>query len=283
MGVYYRGGALLPRLTEAGYRLKSPITRVEEVQITMQKDTVHDIPCGTRGGVMTSFERVTVVNMLPREHVLETVKQYGTNYDRTWIFDKVHHEMNQFCSVHTLQEVYIDKFDTVDDRLREALQHDCLKYNTGIQIIAVRVTKPTVPLAIQKNYEKIEEEKTKMMIASEHQKVVEIEAETEKRRAKIEAEKVAEVSYIRKQQEIMEQEGSRNVSMILDAMHLAKERAVADAHAYRLNMEAEANTKLLTDQFLEYTRTMAIANQTKIYFGDKIPSMFSSSMIDIGK
>jgi hypothetical protein len=48
-------------------------------------------------------------------------------------------------------------------------------------------------------------------------------------------------------------------------------------------MEAEANTKLLTDQFLEYTRTMAIANQTKIYFGDKIPSMFSSSMIDIGK
>ena len=37
VGVYYRGGALLPRLTEAGYRLKSPITRVEEVQITMQK------------------------------------------------------------------------------------------------------------------------------------------------------------------------------------------------------------------------------------------------------
>jgi regulator of protease activity HflC (stomatin/prohibitin superfamily) len=95
--------------------------------------------------------------------------------------------MNQFCSAHTLQEVYIDKFDTVDDRLREALQQDCIQYNTGIKIIAVRVTKPTVPIAIQHNYEKIEEEKTKMMIASEHQKVVEIEAETEKRRAKIEA------------------------------------------------------------------------------------------------
>jgi hypothetical protein len=53
---------------------------------------VHHIPCGTRGGVMTSFERVTVVNMLPREHVLETVKAYGTNYDRTWIFDKVRND-----------------------------------------------------------------------------------------------------------------------------------------------------------------------------------------------
>ena len=36
------------------------------------------------------------------------------HYDKTWIYDKIHHEINQFCSAHTLQEVYIDKFDQVN-------------------------------------------------------------------------------------------------------------------------------------------------------------------------
>ncbi len=41
------------------------------------------------------------------------MKEYGVYYDRLWIYDKIHHEINQFCSRHTLQEVYIDKFDRV--------------------------------------------------------------------------------------------------------------------------------------------------------------------------
>lgn len=284
VGVYYVGGALLPSVTEAGFNIMLPfVTRMEPVQITIQTDEVRDIPCGTRGGVMTQFKTVEVVNQLPRSHVHDTVKQYGINYDKTWIFDKVHHEMNQFCSQHTLQEVYIEKFDTVDDRLREALQKDCTDYNTGIRIIAVRVTKPKIPDTIRRNYEEIEEQKTQYMIAVEKQRVVEKEAETDRRRAKIEAEKLAEVSYIRKQQEIMEQEGSRNISQILDEMHLAKERAISDANAYRLKLEAEANKQLLTKEFLEHMRSMAIANQTKIFFGDRIPTMFSSSMVTPGK
>jgi hypothetical protein len=31
------------------------------------------------------------------------------HYDRIWIFDKIHHEINQFCSKHSLQEVYIGR------------------------------------------------------------------------------------------------------------------------------------------------------------------------------
>ena len=30
------------------------------------------------------------------------------HYDKVWIFDKIHHEINQFCSKHSLQEVCID-------------------------------------------------------------------------------------------------------------------------------------------------------------------------------
>ena len=33
------------------------------------------------------------------------VRDYTADYDKLWIFDRVHHEINQFCSSHTLQEV----------------------------------------------------------------------------------------------------------------------------------------------------------------------------------
>lgn len=42
--------------------------------------------------------------------VIDIVKNYTADYDKTLIFNKIHHELNQFCSVHTLQEVYIELF-----------------------------------------------------------------------------------------------------------------------------------------------------------------------------
>ena len=37
--------------------------------------------------------------------VYDIVKNYTADYDRTLVYNKIHHELNQFCSVHTLQEV----------------------------------------------------------------------------------------------------------------------------------------------------------------------------------
>lgn len=42
--------------------------------------------------------------------VYEIVKNFTADYDRTLIYNKIHHELNQFCSIHSLQEVYIVKF-----------------------------------------------------------------------------------------------------------------------------------------------------------------------------
>lgn len=47
------------------------------------------VPCGAQ-----------VVNRLLKDHVYSTILQYGVNYDKTWIYDKIHHEINQFCSAH---------------------------------------------------------------------------------------------------------------------------------------------------------------------------------------
>merc|ERR1719443_1479226 len=146
---------------------------------------------------MIAFDRIEVVNQLREDAVYDTVKNYTVDYDKVWIYDKIHHEINQICSRSTLHEVYITKFDTLDERLRDALQHDIDLYAPGITIIAIRVTKPTIPSAIRANYELIESERTKLAVAEQTQRLVEKQAETERKKELIEAEKAAAVEAVK--------------------------------------------------------------------------------------
>ncbi|XP_020591184.1 erlin-2-B [Phalaenopsis equestris] len=274
VGAYWRGGALLNSITSPGFHLKLPlITQFEPIQVTIQTDLVRDIPCGTKGGVMISFDKIEVVNRLNKGHVYDTLLNYGVNYDKTWIYDKIHHEINQFCSSHTLQQVYIDMFDQIDDKMKEALQIDCTQYAPGVEIIGVRVTKPNIPAAIKRNFELMEEERTKALIAIEAQKVAEKEAETQKKIALSEAEKNAQVSKILMEQKLMEKDSLKQQEAIENEMYIAREKNQADASFYRVLREAEANKLKLTPEFLELKFIEAIANNSKIFFGDKVPNM----------
>jgi hypothetical protein len=147
------------------------------------------------------FDKIEVVNLLAPDHgklvfrikrfvcvtnftndlyfeVFEIVRNFTADYDKPLIFNKIHHELNQFCSVHTLQEVYIDLFckykklnqesvssqyfllfiyllfkADIDEYLKNALQKELSTISQGLLIQAVRVTKPKIPEAIRKNYE----------------------------------------------------------------------------------------------------------------------------------
>lgn len=273
--------------TEPGFHFKLPyLTTVADVQTTLQTDVVRDIPCGTSGGVLIYFDKIEVVNRLDKAHALRTIKDYGVDYDKVWIFDKIHHEINQFCSSHTLQEVYIDQFSDLDENLASALQKDCDKYDTGLSIIAIRVTKPKIPTAVLRNYEAVEEQKTKLKVSAEEMKVVRNYEETEQMRAtiqanreaevaRINAEKQATVSKITVERELLEKEGQRKLAEVANQMLLDKEKALADAEFYKKQSEAKSMEKLLTPEYLQYTLFQALANNTKIYFGEKIPTMFS--------
>uniref|UniRef100_A0A0E0D270 Band 7 domain-containing protein n=1 Tax=Oryza meridionalis TaxID=40149 RepID=A0A0E0D270_9ORYZ len=199
-----------------------------------------------------------VVNRLHKEFVHETLLNYGVHYDKTWIYDKIHHEINQFCSAHSLQQVYIDLFDQIDETMKEAIQRDCTRYAPGIEIISVRVTKPNIPDSIRRNFELMEEERTKALIAIEKQKVAEKEAETQKKIALSEAEKNAQVSKILMEQKLMEKDSSKRQQQIDNEM---------------ITKEAEANRLKLTPEYLELRFIESIANNSKIFFGEKIPNM----------
>ncbi|CAG5117784.1 unnamed protein product [Candidula unifasciata] len=283
VGVYYRGGALLSTTSEPGYHFMIPvITSFRSVQTTLQTDEVKNVPCGTSGGVIIYFERIEVVNKLDTSAVYDIVKNYTADYDKTLIYNKIHHELNQFCSIHNLQEVYIDLFDQIDENLRKALQSDLYEMAPGLTVQAVRVTKPKIPEQIRKNYEAMEGEKTKLLIATQKQKVVEKEAETDRKRAVIEAEKVAQVSKIQWEQKIMEKESEKTMSHIEDDTHLAKEKAKADAEFYRAEREALSNKVKLTKEYLEMLKYQAISSNTKIYFGNSLPSVFLDPIVTTG-
>ncbi|XP_057837736.1 uncharacterized protein LOC131047939 isoform X1 [Cryptomeria japonica] len=273
VGTYWRGGALLKTTTDPGFHLKIPLTRYEPIQVAIQTDKVTNIPCGTKGGVMIYFEKIEVVNRLQKEYVYEILINYGLKYDKTWIYDKIHHEINQFCSSHTLQEVYTDMFDQIDEKMKEAIQADCVRYAPGIEIISVRVTKPTIPESIARNYEQMEEERTKALIAMERQKVLEKEAETHKKIAVTEAEKNSEVSSVIMEQRMMEKESIKKQQKIENEMYLAREKSRADSNYYKVMKEAEANKLKLTPEYLELRFIEAIANNSKMFFGNKVPNM----------
>uniref|UniRef100_A0A9J8BQ12 Erlin-1 n=2 Tax=Cyprinus carpio TaxID=7962 RepID=A0A9J8BQ12_CYPCA len=255
LAVYYRGGALLTAPNGPGYHIMLPfITSYRSVQVQMS--CIYSWPN-------------TKMNSL-----VDIVKNYTADYDKTLIFNKIHHELNQFCSVHTLQEVYIELFDIIDENLKTALQKDLNVMAPGLTIQAVRVTKPKIPESIRRNYELMEAEKTRLLITVQTQKVVEKEAETERKKAIIEAQKVAQVAEIHFQQKVMEKETEKKISEIEDAAFLAREKARADAEYYTAAKFAEANRLKLTPEYLELMKYQAIAANSKIYFGQDIPNMF---------
>ena len=53
--------------------------------------------------------------------------------------------MNKFCSKHTLQEVFIEEFASLDEKLVEALRESAELWAPGIIIVSIRITKPKIP------------------------------------------------------------------------------------------------------------------------------------------
>jgi len=278
VGVYFRGGALLQSISQPGFHLMFPfLTTYRSIQSTLQTDEVKNVPCGTSGGVMIYFDRIEVVNVLSASAVHDIVKNYTADYDKPLIFDKVHHELNQFCSAHNLQEVYIDLFDQIDENLKNALQADLTTQAPGLRVLSVRVTKPKIPDSIKKNYELMEAEKTQLLISTARQKVVEKEAETARKKAVIEAEKEAHVARIQYERKVQEKESIRQIEEIEDAIHLAKEKSKTDAEFYKVLKEAEANRLLFTPEYLELKKYEAAAANRKVYFGPQLPNIYFAS------
>ena len=105
--------------------------------------------------------------------------------------------------------------------------------------------------------------------------MVEKDAETDRKKAIIEAEKEAQVAKIQYDQKIMEKESLQRMASIEDEMHLARQKSRSDANFYQMERQAKANTLLLTREYLELKKYESLSSNSKVYFGQDIPKMFS--------
>ena len=264
LGVSFFGGSLQNETHKPGYHMKYPfLTTVKQIEIRQQTDTVTNIPCGTSGGILLNFEKIEVVNQLNKSDVLSTVRDFGVNYDKPLIFDKVHHEINQWCSKHTLQDVYIDKFDVIDEHLMNTLQKNIDSFGVNLRIISVRVTKPQVPNLITSQYQEMERQKADYLVAVEEQKVHMKRAETEKKVMVEEATRNKLVAEINNQKNFEKEEMETNIRKLR-----------ADYNLYETRKLAEGNVHLLTPEYRMIEMYKSFSNNTKIFFGEKIPTMF---------
>lgn len=100
-----------------------------------------------------------------------------------------------------------------------------------------------------------------------------VEAETDRRRATIEAEKVREVSKIRMEQQMTEKESQKKIQEIEDLMSVSRAKAATDAQVYAIKEIAQATQAKLTQQYLMSQWIQAVANNTKVYFGPSVSNM----------
>lgn len=268
VGVVYNLGSLEPETLKPGLHLTVPfITRVYQVQVTIQTDYVLNVPCGTNSGVNIMFDKIEVVNQLMEPYVFETVKNYTVEYDKPLIFDKITYEMAQFCSKTSLQEVFIEKFDQIDEFLSAVLQRSLDQYAPGLKIVSVRLSKPIVPNEVQENYKKIVQYQTEILKAkTEQQKeLLHIQTENEKSLSRLNSEKELALSKLKSDQErkIYEIEANKLFELAqteaLRYKEIARITADEQKKMAQLEMEMAVNAKTIEKDTAHKQGMIAVA------------------------
>lgn len=254
-------------IAEPGLNMAFPfLTKTYQVQVTVQTDTVKDIPCGTSGGVMIKFDKIEVVNRLKKEYAWETVKNYSVDYDKTWIFDKIHHEINQYCSKHTMQEIYISKFDKLGEKLITALQEGCAEWAPGIEIIDVRTSKPRIPDAVLKNYVEMEVEKANLLLSKENQEISRILANTELTKEKLKAENESKINGVINEANML---AKRNQKLLQEVdQKILQERTEVEKQVLerKNDIEKKINDRMMDENLLKYSLYQKLSEVPKVYY-----------------
>jgi len=261
VGITYTFGRLNSGIHNPGlfFHLPSPITSVSTVQVTPQTDRIRDVKCGAGDGTLLIFPEVEIGNYLKYEYVYRTVKRFGEDYDNYLVKDKVRAQINVICSGMSSQDIYIDKFDTLDDLLIDYLQAvNDNETESGVVVQFVRMSKPILPRTLQENYDKIANEKTAKKVAEETTKRLAQEHHNEMMTATAEVDR------------------RRAVSEMENQIILSRAKAEAESLFVRKEQEALGNKLLHTPEFMELSRVTSLTNNSKVYFGQIPTSLFIS-------
>ncbi len=274
VGVAYRFGSLQNHTLDPGAHLSVPLFQtITSVQVNQQTDVVADIKCGTKSGVAVTFREIFVVNMLSRSHVIAMVRNYSVDYDKELIFKRVEHELCQFCSRHTLDEVYITMFSDIDEYLQESLQAYINAHSGGLTIISVRITKPSIPESIGREYDRIATQETIRRVEEKELVNTAERLRSEQAREKMTLQHQHEQQLMQLEAQLVETEKKREIAEAESEILKLK----ADQEFYAAARKNEAVLQLAASNgFVNMEIARAVSANQKVYYGEKIPTTWWS-------
>ena len=246
-------------------------TQIHIIETKPQKDYLRNVDCGTNDGLKLIFDTVEVGNQLLQEHAISTVSRFGVKYDDHLVLDLVRHQLNVICSKKSAHQIAIEEFDQLDDLMKEFIQSENDRQESGVKVSFVRLSKPKMPKEIEDNYLALAEERTKMKVEKEHQERVMVEKETER--------KVASQNNAIK----IEQTENNGKVLILEAQAEQKRQTInneitianAKAHTQKTIEEAKGFNALYSiPGYVDILKAQALADNQKVYYGEKIPQTF---------
>ena len=286
VGVYYRNGALMQSVSFPGIHYMTPfIVEVVEIKIRPETDVLTPTSAITKDGIQNTFNDIQVITSIKMDNLVYMLKNYGPQFKKALVFDRIKEELRIFCANSTIDEVYNTKFLAIVDKVRlnvkdsidrlgEVSFYSPKKYlyiknyhlQGGINLLNLVIPKPDIPRDIAMNYKAVKVQWTEQLVATQQQKTEEIKKETEKLRAIADAERNKAVLEIKIQERLLEKEGEANISAINNGILKQKEENIANIEKYKILSEASANKELYTPEYIQYNTAKNLANNTKFYF-----------------
>jgi len=302
VGIYFQYGALQDRVTEPGVHWKMPFTEdFKEVRVRSETFTMAPFKTITKDGIENTFREVTAITRIKKDKVIALTKLFGVDFKNVLVFDRIKEYLRIYCANHTINEVYNTLFLSIRHHVLSNVNISISKLGEdGIEVLNLVVPKPEIPEDIAHNYKQVKVQWTEQLVANQTQKTEEIKKKTEHVKAvadaerqkavleiKIQEERIQAVAdaerqkavlEIKVQEDILQKEGEKNVSTVNNQIRLEAEQNEANILKYKIETEAEANSKLYTDKYVQLNLARSLTNNTKFYFsGDNsaLGSIFS--------
>lgn len=237
---------------------------------------------------------IEVVNRLrnSRQCVSKVISQFGTDYDKPLIYDYIPSEVAQFCKNYPLEDIYIRRFDELDEVLMSKLTGVIKEFGMSecLSIQKVRIGRPKLSTAMRTRFEAIEHEEKEKDLAEQKKLTEKVKLEAQLQRAKMLSQQEQEESRIQMETKVLAAKKQAEIQEIQNAMRLKQAQATAEGHLLQKQSEADG-LKATVDAFndtsamLEWHRNQAYwQSPNKVYYfadsADHMPKSFIGGLSD---
>jgi hypothetical protein len=203
------------------------------------------------------------------------VSQFGTGYDQPLIFDYIPSEVAQFCKNYPLEDIYIRRFDELDEVLMEKLTKVIAEFGMTdcLEIQKVRIGRPMLSAEMQKRFEAIEHEEKEKDLAETRKQTDKVKLETQLQSAKMLSQQAQEEARIQLETKVLSARKAAEIQDIENEMKLKQAKSEAEGAQVKQQQVATGLAATIaafngnTEHMLEWHRTSAYWNSTnKVYY-----------------